>query len=75
VAGRAVGEEDYSHGNYNYPKVTPQKDRKRTGYLDREKGSLLKLRDEAREGGSSVTSQRKHGKRYLVSYIVRARET
>ena len=39
VAGRAVGEEDYSHGNYD-PQVTPRKKthiQKETGYLDRKK--------------------------------------
>jgi len=55
VAGRAV-EEDYSQGNYDYPKVTLQKlleeRQKEAGYLDRKKkGSLLASWTKLEKGG------------------------
>jgi len=50
VAGRAVGEEDYSHGNYT-KKATTQAHtpKKETGYLDRKKS--VSARDEAKGEG------------------------
>ena len=49
-AGRAVGEEDYSHGNY-ITEVTTQKThiQKETGYQDRRKS--VSTRDEAKGEG------------------------
>jgi len=43
VAGRAVGEEDYSHGNHD-PHI-----QKETDYLDRKRRSIS-TRDEAKRG-------------------------
>jgi len=59
MTGRAVGEEDYSHGKWHRKSQTTTNTRrntqKETGYLDRKKVLALGMR--LRERGGSVTPE------------------